>query len=181
MSEFIICSSKHPRTLVVVFPAAHKGGALTLSPGCNTWSFDSAAEFSVDAPGSGAAYDTFYSDLTPAVEPVLEGHRITLTYKIAPAPLASASLPARSTSSRTFCASCWLISGGRLPSLRARAPVSMLPLATRPGRTASDSQIGRCVGLETHVKILGNEARIYMKFDSEGGATDIINHVTGSS
>ncbi|KAJ7093401.1 hypothetical protein B0H15DRAFT_905261 [Mycena belliarum] len=71
-------------SLVVVFPTAHKGGELTLSHGQTTWTFDSAAEIAAHAPPSAAAvaYVAFFSDVTHAVEPVLEGHRVTLTYNL---------------------------------------------------------------------------------------------------
>ncbi|KAJ7211619.1 hypothetical protein GGX14DRAFT_623191 [Mycena pura] len=39
-------------SLVIVFPTAHEGGALTLSHGKNTWAFDSAAELAAYGQGS---------------------------------------------------------------------------------------------------------------------------------
>ncbi|KAJ6569374.1 hypothetical protein B0H19DRAFT_1209372 [Mycena capillaripes] len=73
-------SSKRTRVL----PTAHKGGALSLSHDNKEWVFDSAAELaklSVTA-GPAIAYVAFYSDVTHAVEPVLEGYRVTLTYNL---------------------------------------------------------------------------------------------------
>ncbi|KAJ7689953.1 hypothetical protein B0H17DRAFT_936672, partial [Mycena rosella] len=69
-------------SLVVIFPTAHKGGELTLSHGDTTWTFDSAAETIAHGSGPAVAYIAFYSDVTHAVEPMLEGHRITLTYNL---------------------------------------------------------------------------------------------------
>ncbi|KAJ6571249.1 hypothetical protein B0H19DRAFT_1208867 [Mycena capillaripes] len=61
------------RSLVVVFPTAHKGGALSFLP--------TLLRNSVTA-GPAIANVAFYSDTTHAVEPVLEGHRVTLTYNL---------------------------------------------------------------------------------------------------
>ncbi|KAJ7343801.1 hypothetical protein DFH08DRAFT_961945 [Mycena albidolilacea] len=52
-------------SLVVIFPTAHTGGALTL-----------------EHAGATLAYVAFYSDVTHAVEPVKTGHRVTLTYNL---------------------------------------------------------------------------------------------------
>ncbi|KAJ7123259.1 hypothetical protein C8R43DRAFT_43540 [Mycena crocata] len=68
-------------SLVITFPSAHSGGALTLEHGGTSWTFDSAAELT-KAPGAAVAYVAFYSDVTHAVEPVLTGHRATLTYNL---------------------------------------------------------------------------------------------------
>ncbi|KAJ7743271.1 hypothetical protein DFH07DRAFT_905141 [Mycena maculata] len=69
-------------SLVVVFPTSHTGGQLTLEHGGLNWTFDSAAELA-DPPRTPAlAYAAFYSDVTHAVEPVLTGHRVTLTYNL---------------------------------------------------------------------------------------------------
>ncbi|KAJ7749712.1 hypothetical protein B0H16DRAFT_1551129 [Mycena metata] len=68
-------------SLVVVFPTTHTGGALTLEHGGTTWTFDSAAELAAThAPG--VAYVAFYSDVTHAVEEVVTGFRVTLTYNL---------------------------------------------------------------------------------------------------
>ncbi|KAJ7655334.1 hypothetical protein B0H17DRAFT_1021636 [Mycena rosella] len=71
-------------SLVVVFPTAHKGGELTLAHDETTWTFDSAAEIAAHGSLStpAVAYVAFYSDVTHAVEPVVEGHRVTLTYNL---------------------------------------------------------------------------------------------------
>ncbi|KAJ7643435.1 hypothetical protein DFH06DRAFT_1301333 [Mycena polygramma] len=70
-------------SLVVVFPTAHEGGALTLSHGGTTCSFDSAAQLAAHGLANGAvAYVAFYSDVTHAVEPVVAGYRVTLTYNL---------------------------------------------------------------------------------------------------
>ncbi|KAJ6529901.1 hypothetical protein DFH09DRAFT_809686, partial [Mycena vulgaris] len=69
-------------SLVVIFPTAHAGGVLTLDHDGTTWMFDSAAELSAHFQGPALAYGAFYSDVTHAVEPVLTGHRVTLTYTL---------------------------------------------------------------------------------------------------
>ncbi|KAF7288952.1 Fe2OG dioxygenase domain-containing protein [Mycena indigotica] len=67
-------------SLVVVLPTAHSGGALTLSHGDSTTSFDSGALLA-DKPSS-IAYAAFFSDVTHAVEEVTSGYRVTLTYNL---------------------------------------------------------------------------------------------------
>ncbi|KAJ7892301.1 hypothetical protein B0H14DRAFT_2687088 [Mycena olivaceomarginata] len=69
-------------SLVVVFPTAHAGGALTLEHGGTVWTFDSAAELAATTHTPALAYVSFYSDVTHAVEPVHSGHRVTLTYNL---------------------------------------------------------------------------------------------------
>ncbi|KAJ7016550.1 hypothetical protein C8F04DRAFT_1406883 [Mycena alexandri] len=54
-------------SLVVVFPTAHTGGALTLEHGGTTWTFDSVAELAA-TEGPGLAYKS--------------GYRVTLTYNL---------------------------------------------------------------------------------------------------
>ncbi|KAJ7034207.1 hypothetical protein C8F04DRAFT_1260216 [Mycena alexandri] len=68
-------------SLVVVFPTTHTGGALTLEHGGTTWTFDSVAELAA-TQGPGFAYVAFYSDVTHAVEHVVSGYRVTLTYNL---------------------------------------------------------------------------------------------------
>ncbi|KAJ7186428.1 hypothetical protein C8R46DRAFT_1272968 [Mycena filopes] len=68
-------------SLVVVFPTAHNGGALSLEHGGTTWTFDSVAELAA-ARGPALAYVAFYSDVTHAVQTVHSGHRVTLTYNL---------------------------------------------------------------------------------------------------
>src|ERR1700761_9424078 len=67
-------------SLVIVFPTAHEGGALTLSHGKNTWVFDSAAELAAHGRGSeskpAVAYIAFFGDVTHAVE------EVRLTYNL---------------------------------------------------------------------------------------------------
>ncbi|KAJ7211618.1 hypothetical protein GGX14DRAFT_448890 [Mycena pura] len=73
-------------SLVIVYPTAHEGGALTLSHGKNTWAFDSAAELAAHGQSSeskpAVAYIAFFSDVTHAVEEVRSGSRVTLTYNL---------------------------------------------------------------------------------------------------
>ncbi|KAF7313139.1 Fe2OG dioxygenase domain-containing protein [Mycena kentingensis (nom. inval.)] len=73
-------------SLVVVLPTEHEGGALTLSQGDNQWSFDSASRLKGASEGPKIAYIAFYSDVTHAVEPVVSGYRVTLTYNLFVAP-----------------------------------------------------------------------------------------------
>ncbi|KAJ7098473.1 hypothetical protein C8R43DRAFT_1100305 [Mycena crocata] len=68
-------------SLVITFPTDHTGGALTLEHSGTSWTFDSAAELA-KSPEAAVAYVAFYSDVTHAVEPVLTGHRVTLTYNL---------------------------------------------------------------------------------------------------
>ncbi|KAF7296823.1 Fe2OG dioxygenase domain-containing protein [Mycena indigotica] len=78
-------------SLVIVLPSPHTGGALTLSHGSHTGRFDSSAllsEHSAATPS--VAYVAFYSDVVHAVEPVLTGHRVTLTYNLFVRPRARA-------------------------------------------------------------------------------------------
>ncbi|KAF7326300.1 Fe2OG dioxygenase domain-containing protein [Mycena kentingensis (nom. inval.)] len=67
-------------SLVLVYPTAHKGGALTLSHDGATFKFDSATELAETKDA--LAYVAFFSDVTHAVEEVLEGYRVTLTYNL---------------------------------------------------------------------------------------------------
>ncbi|KAF7303427.1 Fe2OG dioxygenase domain-containing protein [Mycena indigotica] len=70
-------------SLVVVLPSPHTGGALTLSHGAHTGHFDSSALLAGHSPSTpSVAYVAFYSDVVHAVEPVLTGHRVTLTYNL---------------------------------------------------------------------------------------------------
>ncbi|KAJ7291371.1 hypothetical protein C8J57DRAFT_1491860 [Mycena rebaudengoi] len=63
-------------SLVVIFPTAHAGGALTLEHDSTAWTFDSAAQLSA------TAYVAFYSDVVHAVAPVETGYCATLTYNL---------------------------------------------------------------------------------------------------
>ncbi|KAF7326250.1 Fe2OG dioxygenase domain-containing protein [Mycena kentingensis (nom. inval.)] len=67
-------------SLVLVYPTAHKGGALTLSHDGAAFKFDSATELAETK--NALAYVAFFSDVTHAVEEVLEGYRVTLTYNL---------------------------------------------------------------------------------------------------
>ncbi|KAJ7722025.1 hypothetical protein B0H16DRAFT_1666280 [Mycena metata] len=68
-------------SLVVIFPTAHTGGALTLEHGGTTWTFDSVAALAV-AEGPALAYVASYSDVLHAVEKVKSGYRVSLTYNL---------------------------------------------------------------------------------------------------
>ncbi|KAJ7039441.1 hypothetical protein C8F04DRAFT_996978 [Mycena alexandri] len=68
-------------SLVVVFPAAHVGGALLLRHGDKEEEFNSAGILSpFDA--STVAYVAFYGDVEHEVSVVESGHRVTLTYNL---------------------------------------------------------------------------------------------------
>ncbi|KAK7046409.1 Fe2OG dioxygenase domain-containing protein [Favolaschia claudopus] len=69
-------------SLVVIFPTSHQGGGLTLEHDGAAWTFDSAAELAAATNKPAVAYVAFYSDVTHAVEPVISGHRVTLTYNL---------------------------------------------------------------------------------------------------
>jgi hypothetical protein len=69
-------------SLVVIFPTAHAGGALTLEHNEKSWVFDSAAELAAASSTPSLAYVAFYSDVTHAVELVHTGCRVTLTYNL---------------------------------------------------------------------------------------------------
>ncbi|KAI0042876.1 hypothetical protein FA95DRAFT_1499456 [Auriscalpium vulgare] len=68
-------------SLVVVFPAAHEGGALVLRHGGEEWTFDAAQALDKESTPS-VAYIAFFSDVEHEVLPVTKGHRVTLTYNI---------------------------------------------------------------------------------------------------
>ncbi|KAF7288759.1 Fe2OG dioxygenase domain-containing protein [Mycena indigotica] len=74
-------------SLVIVLPTEHRGGQLNLSHGKNSFTFDSAVRLS--GQGGSIAYVAFFSDVTHAVEPVVSGHRVTLTYNLLISPKSS--------------------------------------------------------------------------------------------
>ncbi|KAJ7488395.1 hypothetical protein FB451DRAFT_1025219, partial [Mycena latifolia] len=51
-------------SLVIIFPAPHSDGALTLEQGGTTGSFDTTHELTAQAAPSAVAYVAFYSDVT---------------------------------------------------------------------------------------------------------------------
>ncbi|KAF7293436.1 Fe2OG dioxygenase domain-containing protein [Mycena indigotica] len=67
-------------SLVIVLPTEHQGGQLNLSHGQNSFMFDSAIQLA--GKNGSIAYIAFFSDVTHAVEPVIAGHRVTLTYHL---------------------------------------------------------------------------------------------------
>ncbi|KAJ7650800.1 hypothetical protein FB45DRAFT_26117 [Roridomyces roridus] len=69
-------------SLVLVFPTAHEGGALSLEHDGKKWVCDSAAEIAAAPQTPALAYVAFYSDVTHAVETVRTGYRVTLTYNL---------------------------------------------------------------------------------------------------
>ena len=69
------------RSLVIVFPTLHEGGALLLRHRGHEWIFDSGQALAAkDTPSIG--YAAFFSDIEHEVAPVTSGHRITLTYNL---------------------------------------------------------------------------------------------------
>ncbi|KAJ7446577.1 hypothetical protein FB451DRAFT_1055059, partial [Mycena latifolia] len=163
-------------SLVIVFPTAHKGGELTLSHGGTTWSFDSAAELTAHSSASdpALAYVAFYSDVTHAVEPVLEGHRVTLTYnlflvdrptrmaaaghRIAPAPEQTFEDALRALlADPAFLPAGGLLAFGLAHQMVDTRPSSLGPvLQTLKGSDARIRTISERAGLATHVKMLYN-------------------------
>jgi hypothetical protein len=69
------------RSLVIVFPTKHEGGALMLQHGSGKWTFDSAKMVRTLVNPS-VAYIAFYSDVEHEVTPVTSGYHITLTYNL---------------------------------------------------------------------------------------------------
>ncbi|KAF7329115.1 Fe2OG dioxygenase domain-containing protein [Mycena kentingensis (nom. inval.)] len=80
-------SSDMVGSLVVVLPTKHTGGALTLAHDAHTGTFNSSTLLglhasSAAAPAPAIAYCAFFSDVVHAVEPVVSGYRVTLTYNL---------------------------------------------------------------------------------------------------
>ena len=68
-------------SLVVIFPTAHRGGALILRHNGQEYTFDSGRELSrVEKPS--IAYAAFYSDIEDEVTNVESGYRVSLTYNL---------------------------------------------------------------------------------------------------
>jgi hypothetical protein len=68
-------------SLVVIFPTPHEGGALSLRHRGHEWIIDSGRELAFVAEPS-VGYVAFFSDVEHEVEPVISGHRVTLTYNL---------------------------------------------------------------------------------------------------
>lgn len=72
-------------SLVIVYPTAHDGGALTLrNEDGEEWKFDSAKVIR-DTEGTGGgciAYTAFYSDVEHEVSLVTSGYRVSVTYNL---------------------------------------------------------------------------------------------------
>jgi len=77
-------------SLVLVFPTKHEGGALVFRHRgqSNEYVFDSGAELSAQNEPS-VGYAAFFSDVEHEVRPVTSGHRITLTFNLYFAEIAS--------------------------------------------------------------------------------------------
>ncbi|KAJ6563908.1 hypothetical protein B0H19DRAFT_1374522 [Mycena capillaripes] len=69
-------------SLLVIFPTAYTGGALTLEHGDTTWEFDSAAQLTEFTSQPHVAYVAFSSDVTQAVQPVHSGRQVALAYNL---------------------------------------------------------------------------------------------------
>jgi 2OG-Fe(II) oxygenase superfamily len=68
-------------SLVVVFPAHHKGGSLVLRRGGEEWTISSDELLEKQSKPS-IAYVAFFSDVEHEVMPVEAGYRVTLTYNL---------------------------------------------------------------------------------------------------
>lgn len=68
-------------SLVLVFPTAHQGGALTLRHDGKEWSFNSGSELAGRTQAS-VGYVAFYSDVEHEIGLVTSGNRVTLTYNL---------------------------------------------------------------------------------------------------
>ncbi|KAG9308531.1 hypothetical protein JVU11DRAFT_11875 [Chiua virens] len=68
-------------SLVVVLPAPHQGGQLSLRLGDNHWITDFTDLFAA-ATESSVCFVAFFSDVEHQVLPVTSGHRVTLTYNL---------------------------------------------------------------------------------------------------
>ncbi|KAJ7129169.1 hypothetical protein C8R44DRAFT_872468 [Mycena epipterygia] len=162
-------------------------GALTLSHGSSNWIFDSAAQLSPPtSTGPAIAYIAFYNDVTHAVEPVVEGHRVTLTYNLflvdrpgaRPAAaghriLEGPTQTLEDTLRVLLADRDFLPAGGLLAfGLAHHYPMPDLPRKPRPSPfgpvlrllKGSDVRIrtaAQRVGLDTHVKVLYDSTRDY--------------------
>ncbi|KAJ7650774.1 hypothetical protein FB45DRAFT_732613, partial [Roridomyces roridus] len=159
-------------SLVLVFPTAHQGGALTLEHDGQNWAFDSAADIAAATQTPTLAYVAFYSDVAHAVQTVHTGYRVTLTYNLylsdrhATAADIKRQVPEHEkafelTLRALLADTTFLPEGGLLgyslahqypiPSPPARLP-HLLPLLK--GSDAHIRTISERVGLTTHVKVL---------------------------
>ncbi|PSR70916.1 hypothetical protein PHLCEN_2v13230, partial [Hermanssonia centrifuga] len=74
-------STKMFGSLVVVYPTAHKGGALTMSHEGESWTFDSGEIFAGHNDAR-IGYVAFFSDVDHEVTLVESGYRVTITYNL---------------------------------------------------------------------------------------------------
>ncbi|KAJ7142874.1 hypothetical protein C8R44DRAFT_866152 [Mycena epipterygia] len=182
-------------SLVVVFPTVHTGGSLLLKHDGATWTFDSAAQLlAVPAPPSALAYVAFYSDVTHAVEPVLTGHRVTITYNLfvldrsQPVPGPNRIVPAPERAPAFLPAGGFLAYGLAhqypmptppksewVDGKRVKPPSRLGPiLRLLKGSDARIRTVSERVGLETHVKILYDTGEKY-SYDNDVLADDVLN------
>ncbi|OCH89177.1 hypothetical protein OBBRIDRAFT_794532 [Obba rivulosa] len=68
-------------SLVLVFPAAHEGGAIELRHEGAEWTFDSATALAASQKPS-IGYVAFFSDVEHEVTPIRSGYRVTVTYNL---------------------------------------------------------------------------------------------------
>ncbi|KAF8553672.1 hypothetical protein OG21DRAFT_1413916 [Imleria badia] len=68
-------------SLVVIFPAPHEGGQLSLRLGDQHWIADFTEQFAAATEPS-VCFIAFFSDVEHQVLPITSGHRVTLTYNL---------------------------------------------------------------------------------------------------
>ncbi|KAJ7107849.1 hypothetical protein C8R44DRAFT_885245 [Mycena epipterygia] len=172
-----ISSSKHTAG-VVVFPTAHKCGALTLSHDGGSWTFDSSTEFAGQAtfPEPAVAYVAFYSDVTHSMQPVLVGHRVTLTYNLflTDRPGRSAAAIHRIVPAPNHPKATWAKGVCKLdPRTSTLGPV----LQMLKGSDARIRTVSERVGPTTQVKILYNSGENYCGAGHDVLADDVLEEI----
>lgn len=75
------CGDSMFGSLVVVFPAPHEGGQLSLRLADQHWIADFAEQFAAASEPS-ICFIAFFGDVEHQVLPVTSGHRVTLTYNL---------------------------------------------------------------------------------------------------
>ncbi|KAF7288963.1 Fe2OG dioxygenase domain-containing protein [Mycena indigotica] len=177
-------------SLVIVFPSAHAGGQLSLSHGeSNTFSFDSAALLA-NKPGS-IAFVAFFSDVTHAVEQVVSGYRVTLTYNLflVDTPMATRQLSVPESASEAALRALlanpkFLPAGGLLgfglehqypvPKTASDPATLAAVLTVLKGADARLQSAAARVGLENFVKLVYKTPR---GWDRKGGENVVLEKV----
>ncbi|KAF7288949.1 Fe2OG dioxygenase domain-containing protein [Mycena indigotica] len=183
-------------SLVVVLPTAHSGGALTLSHGDSSTSFDSGALLA-DKPSS-IAYAAFFSDVTHAVEEVTSGYRVTLTYnlflldaptsRLVPGRQASAAETACEAALRALMADATFLPAGGLLGfgLQHQYPVPRTPsdpaslehvTTVLKGADARMQSAAARVGLESVIQLIYRSLEYYARGRDRGGNQVVLGEV----